>query len=85
MGRSTNNREVLWEPFRRTAVPTGVAVALLGLIFGTLFAHRAMLPVRQIVATARRIIRTGNLDARVPTRPSRDELDELVRLFNTHA
>ena len=42
-----------------------------------------MLPVRQIVATASDIIRTGNLDARVPTRPSRDELDELARLFNT--
>ena len=34
-------------------------------------------------ATARGIIATGNLDARVPTRPSRDELDEMVRLFNT--
>jgi signal transduction histidine kinase len=45
-------------------------------------AHRALLPVRQIVATARSIISTGNLDARVPTRPSRDELDEMVRLFN---
>ena len=82
VGRSTNNREVLWEPFRRTAVPTGIAVALLGLVFGTVFAHRAMLPVRQIVETARKIIQTGSLDARVPARPSRDEMDELVRLFN---
>src|SRR5262249_45692554 len=43
----------------------------------------AMQPVRQIVATARDIIRTGRLDARVPVRPSDDELDELVRLFNS--
>jgi signal transduction histidine kinase len=42
-----------------------------------------MLPVRQIVATARSILRTGQLDARVPVRASDDELDELVRLFNT--
>ena len=42
-----------------------------------------MQPVRQIVSTARSIIRTGQLDARVPVRPSNDELDELVRLFNT--
>ena len=42
-----------------------------------------MQPVRQIVATARAIIRTGKLDARVPARQSDDELDELVRLFNT--
>jgi len=83
VGRITNNRDVLWEPFRQTALPTGAAVALLGLILGGFLSHRALLPVRQIVATARDIIRTGNLDARVPTRPSRDELDELARLFNT--
>ena len=45
--------------------------------------HRALLPVRQIVSTARSIIRTGQLDARVPVRASDDELDELVRLFNS--
>jgi signal transduction histidine kinase len=82
VGRITNNREMLWQSFRETALPAGVAVALLGLIFGAFFAHRAMLPVRQIVATARDIIRTGVLDARVPTRPSHDELDELAQLFN---
>jgi len=49
---------------------------------GRLFAHRALLPVRQMVATAQDILRTGNLDARVPTRPERDELDEMVRLLN---
>jgi len=48
-----------------------------------LFALRSTAPVRQIVATARNIIRTGQLDARVPTRNSEDELDELARLFNT--
>ena len=83
VGRITDSRQVLWRPFRQTALPVGVAVALLGFILGAFFSHRALLPVRQIVATARDIIRTGNLDARVPTRPSRDELDELARLFNT--
>jgi signal transduction histidine kinase len=39
--------------------------------------------VRQIIATAQAIIRTGQLDARVPVRPVHDELDELVGLFNT--
>jgi signal transduction histidine kinase len=82
VGRITNNREMLWQSFRQTALPTGVAVALLGLVFGAFLSHRAMLPVRQIVATARDIIRTGLLEARVPTRPSHDELDEMVQLFN---
>jgi signal transduction histidine kinase len=82
VGRITNNGEMLWQSFRQTALPTGLAVALLGLVFGGFFSHRAMLPVRQIVATARDIIRTGVLDARVPTRPSHDELDEMAQLFN---
>jgi signal transduction histidine kinase len=82
VGRSTNNRDLLWEPVRRTVLPILAAVVLLGLTFGGLFAHRALLPVRQMVATAQDILRTGNLDARVPTRPSRDELDEMVRLLN---
>jgi signal transduction histidine kinase len=60
-----------------------VAVLFLSLAAGALFAHRAMLPVRQIVATAKSIIQTGRLDARVPARKSDDEFDEMVRLFNT--
>ncbi|HZM05071.1 MAG TPA: HAMP domain-containing sensor histidine kinase [Candidatus Saccharimonadales bacterium] len=82
VGRSTNNRDLLWEPVRQTVLPIIVAVALAGLAFGSLLAHRALLPVRQMVATTRDILRTGNLDARVPIRPSRDELDEMVRLLN---
>ncbi len=83
VGRSTNNRELLWEPVRPTALPIMVAIALLGCRLGGFFAHRALLPVRQIVATAGAHHSTGNLDARVPTRPSHDELDEMARLFNT--
>ncbi len=82
VGRITNNREMLWQPFRQTALPATIAIALLGIVCGWFFAYRALLPVRQIVATAGGIIATGNLDARVPTRPSHDELDEMVQLFN---
>jgi len=44
-----------------------------------------MKPVREIVATARSIIDTGKLDARVPVRHSEDELDDLAQLFKPHA
>jgi signal transduction histidine kinase len=83
VGRTTNNRDVLWEPFHQIALPVGMSIALVGFVAGGFFAHRALLPVRQIVTTARGIVQTGNLDARVPTRPYRDELDELALLFNT--
>jgi signal transduction histidine kinase len=82
VGRSTNNRALLWQPVRETALPVTFAIALLGILFGWFLAYRALLPVRQIVSTAGGIIATGNLDARVPTRPSQDELDDMVRLFN---
>lgn len=83
VGRSTNNREALLRPFRRTILLVGAAAILLGFASGAFFAYRAMQPVRQIVHTARSIIQTGQLDARVPVRQSDDELDELVCLFNT--
>jgi signal transduction histidine kinase len=82
VGRSTNNSDLLWEPVRRTVIPIIISVALLGFVLGGLVAHRALLPVRQMVSTAQDILRTGNLDARVPTRESRDELDEMVSVIN---
>ena len=83
VGRSTNSREALLEPLRRDFVLFGSATILLGFLVGAFFAHRAMQPIRQVVATARSIIQTGRLDARVPVRKSNDELDEMVRLFNS--
>jgi signal transduction histidine kinase len=83
IGRATNNRQAFLEPFLRTTVIVGVAVVLFGVVAGAWLAHRAMRPVRQIVETARSIIQTGELGSRVPVPPTDDELNELVRLFNT--
>jgi signal transduction histidine kinase len=83
IGRTTNSREALLDPVRRSFYLAGGVTLVLGFLAGAFFAHRAMQPVRQIVSTARSIIRTGQLDARVPARESDDELDELVLLFNT--
>jgi signal transduction histidine kinase len=83
VGRSTDSREALLEPVKRNFIVVGAITILVGFAIGAFFAHRALLPVRQIVATARSIITTRQMDARVPERKSDDELDELVRLFNT--
>ncbi len=83
VGRSADSRRALLDPVRRNFTVFGSATILLGFLVGAFFAHRAMQPIRQVVATARSIIQTGQLDARVPVRKSDDELDELVRLFNT--
>jgi signal transduction histidine kinase len=83
LGRTTNSREAILNPIRRSFLLVGSVTLVLGFVAGAFFAHRAMRPVRQIVSTARSIIRTGQLDARVPARRSEDEFGELVRLFNT--
>ncbi|HVV00743.1 MAG TPA: HAMP domain-containing sensor histidine kinase [Verrucomicrobiae bacterium] len=83
VGRSTDSRAALLNPVRRAFFFAGTATVLLGFLGGAFFAHRAMRPVRQIVATMRTIIQTGSLNERVPIRGSDDELGELVRLFNT--
>jgi signal transduction histidine kinase len=83
MGRIANSRAALLNPVRRSFLVAGGLTVVLGFLAGAFIAHRAMQPVRQIVATARSIIRTGQLDARVPVRASDDEFDELVRLFNS--
>lgn len=83
LGRTTNSRAAILDPIRRSFFWVGGVTVALGFMAGAFFANRAMQPVRQVVATARAIIRTGQLDARVPARASNDELDELVNLFNT--
>ncbi|HYG33370.1 MAG TPA: histidine kinase dimerization/phospho-acceptor domain-containing protein, partial [Clostridia bacterium] len=83
IGRTSNSREAILNPVRRSFLVVGGVTIVLGFLAGAYSAHRAMQPVRQVVSTARSIIRTGQLDARVPVRKSDDELDELVRLFNT--
>jgi signal transduction histidine kinase len=82
VGRITNNRETYLQPFRHVFLMVVTPIVLLGFIGGAIFSYRATRPVRQIVATARSIIDTGKLDARVPVRRTDDELDELAQLFN---
>jgi signal transduction histidine kinase len=82
VGRSMNNRKTLLEPFRRDFLLVMTPTLLLGLLGGAFFAHRATKPVREVVATARAIIDTGDLSARVPASARRTELEELARQFN---
>ncbi len=82
VGRKTNNRETVLRPFRLNFLAVMTPALLLGIIGGTLFAHRATRPVRQVVATARAIIDTGDLSARVEATSSEGGLEELARQFN---
>ena len=83
VGRSTDNRAALLEPLRRTFIWVGGAAILVGFGVAVVAARRATRPLHQVVETARRIINTGALDARVPMPTRDDDISELVQYFNT--
>lgn len=83
VGRSTDSRAVLLAPLRQTFLWVGGAVILVGSAAGYLAARRATKPLAQVVETARRIVATGALDARVPAPARADDVAELVHHFNT--
>jgi signal transduction histidine kinase len=82
VGRSTGNRDLFFQLFRRDFLIVMTPMLLLGVLGGAFFAHRAIKPVREVVATARAIIDTGNLSARVPDSVRQTELADLARQFN---
>jgi signal transduction histidine kinase len=83
VARSTDSRAVLLGPLRSTFLWVGGAVVVIGFGAGLVTARRATRPLRDVVATARRIIAAGELDARVPLPKREDDVAELVRAFNT--
>ncbi len=89
VGRSTDRGATLLRPF---LIAFGAALGptlLLGLVGGAVgrggggvCAHRATARGRQMLHTARGIVATGNMSARVPETQDADELAELARQFN---
>ena len=82
VGRGTDNRTVLLQPLRRAFLLLGSVALVASFVGGAVFAHRAARPIRQVVGTARDIIETGRMDARVPHVGNTDDLAELAGLFN---
>ena len=83
VGRSTDSRAVVLAPLRHTFLWVGAGVVVAGFAAGIATARRATRPLRDVVTTARRIIATSEMDARVPAPKRDDDVAELVRAFNT--
>jgi signal transduction histidine kinase len=81
-GKSTEERERILKHFRQAFLFVAIPLVLLGLIWGTFLASRALQPVRQVIRTIHEISK-GRLEARAPNPKAGDELKELVMLFNT--
>ncbi len=82
VGKSTGPTELLLARLRLVFGCALIALLALGYTGGTWLTHRAMLPIRELIAAVRGILETGQLDRRVAARQHQDELDELVSLFN---
>ncbi len=83
LARSTDTRAVVLVPLRRLMALAGSAAVLLSAGVGAWLAWHATRPVRQVAATAHRIVATGDLSARVESPDRGDEVGDLVRQFNT--
>jgi len=82
IGKSTQSTQELLAHFRIVFAIAMMAVVILGFTGGAVLTHRALQPIRHLIQTVRGILATGRMAARVPARNSRDELGELVNLFN---
>ncbi len=74
-------RDVLGE-LRPGALALAAGALVLAVVGGYMLTQRGLQPVRELAATARRVVESGDLAQRVPVRGTRDELDEVSHLVN---
>jgi signal transduction histidine kinase len=81
-GMNVTSREYLLSKTRNTFALGMIPLVILSFVVGSILAARTLSPITGLSDTARNIIETGNIHERLPTQGGRDELDELVVLFN---
>jgi len=84
LGRSSEIREQALDQFFKLIFIIIPPLVILGVAGGTFLAARTMRPIKHMIHTAQSMV-TGNYEARVPYTGSRDELNELAKLFNEMA
>ncbi|MBC7419815.1 MAG: HAMP domain-containing histidine kinase [Bdellovibrio sp.] len=84
VARNTDERDDLLERYLRTILSASFAVLLIGSFGGFVFSKQALAPLRNLIQ-AIKLVRSGELSARVPVRNSNDEIDEIGILFNKMA
>jgi signal transduction histidine kinase len=82
IGKSSEARAELLARFRDIAALLLGTTVVIGVAGGALLTWWALRPVRELAATLRRIVDTGEMSTRVPVRGSGDPLDQMGRLFN---
>jgi signal transduction histidine kinase len=81
VGLSTERRDIVLEQFAWIVFAILIPIGVAGMAGGAYLATRALRPIRQLIHTVH-AIDAGAMEARVATRGTGDELDELGVLFN---
>jgi signal transduction histidine kinase len=81
IGKGSEEREKLLERFREIFIGISIPLILLGLIGGSFLAYRALHPIRDLIRAIGGV-NAGQMETKVPTKGTGDELDELVQCFN---
>lgn len=83
IGRGSGERQKILDYFGEVFAGIMLPMIIFGFAGGFFLAFRSLRPVRDLIQVVRSLD-IGKMDAaRVPSRQTGDELDELVRLFNT--
>jgi signal transduction histidine kinase len=82
VGRNKASERELLERVRDGSLIALAAALLLGIAGGAVLTRRSLRPIEELTSVTDGILRSGKLDARVPTRGTGDDLDELAGLFN---
>lgn len=83
VGKSTDARRDILSRFRATLGIVTLSVIVIAFAGGWLATQSALQPIRRLSAAVGHVIATGKTDARVAAGQHGDELDDLIRLFNT--
>lgn len=82
IGRGSRERQKILENFGKVFAGIMALLIIFGFVGGFFLAYRSLRPVRDLIQVVRSLD-IGKMDARVPSRQTGDELDELICLFNT--
>lgn len=82
VGVSNEEHYVYLRRFSRVLIFTLIPLSIIAILAGIFISSRMLKPIKQLIVTVRTIGRTGEMNIRVPTTDSGDELDTLGHLFN---
>jgi signal transduction histidine kinase len=82
VGIDASAGEQVLRRFKQIFIIIMIPLLALGFLGGYFFSKRSLLPVRKLIAAIQDVINTGQMDTRIESNGSGDELDDLVVIFN---